>query len=185
MAVTNGIVVGGSTSVAAPADFQSGGVIYSNDMNAALRNASIGSSLFYSALAELDTSATSYTVSNALDTSDASVVTAIKNSLISAFQKTQNKFSLTIKNKASGVSTTTNFDGTSAVGFTLSPDQFTNDSGTIEVQLPQLKIIGLSADDDTASTRTIIYEGISGKTIRFDENEFWIDSNNVVHLRHT
>lgn len=179
MAVTNGITVGGSTGVAAPADFQSGGVIYSNDMNAALRNASIGSSLFYSALAELDTTATSYTVSNALDTSDASVVTAIKNSLISAFQKCDKKLSITTWNTTKTIQSTTNYDGTSAVAFTLG-DTLVNNSGTINVSLNKLRI---TIGDNAQIPQNKDYDGSVTLTLKFDDTQFYIDNNNVIHLR--
>lgn len=179
MAVTNGITVGGSTSVASPADFASGGVIYSNDMNAALRNASIGSSMFYAALAQLDTSATSYTMSNALDTTDASMVTAVKNSLISAFQKCDKKLSVTSWNTAKTVQSTTNYDGTSAVAFTLG-DTLVNNSGTINVSLNKLRI---TIGDSAQIPQNKDYDGSVTLTLKFDDTQFYIDSNNVIHLR--
>jgi len=181
MAVTNGITVGGSTSVAAPSDFQSGGVIYSNDMNAALRNASIGSSMFYEALSQLDTSATSYTMSNAFDTTDASLVTAVKNSLISAFQKCDKKLSITTWNTAKTIQSTTNFDGTNAVSFTFG-DTMVNNSGTIDVSLNNLRI---TVSDSAEIPQNINYNGSVAKAITFDPAQFYIDSNNVIHLRTT
>lgn len=179
MAVTNGITVGGATNVAAPGDFQSGGVIYSNDMNAALRNASIGSSMFYEALSQLDTSATSYTMSNAFDTTDASLVTAVKNSLISAFQKCDKKLSITTWNTSKTVQSTTNFDGTSAVSFTFG-NTMVNNSGTIDVSLNKLRIV---VGDNAQIPQNKDYDGSVTLTLKFDDTQFYIDSNNVIHLK--
>lgn len=183
MAITNNIAVVGSTGVSAPGDFQSGNVIYSNEVNAALRNAAIGSWALYEALKSLDASST-YTMGNAFDTTNASLVTAVKNSFINAFQKCQNKLSITTWNTAKTVQSTTQFDGTGAVSFTFG-DTLVNNSGTIDVSLNRLRVSGLGADDDTASTRNVDYTGASAVTLKFDENQFYIDANNVVHLRST
>ena len=182
MAITNNIAVVGSTGVSAPGDFQSGNVIYSNEVNAALRNAAIGSWALYEALKSLDASST-YTMGNAFDTTNASLVTAVKNSFINAFQKCQNKLSITTWNTAKTVQSTTQFDGTGAVSFTFG-DTLVNDSGTIDVSLNRLRVSGWDRDEaQTGNWRNVDYTGASAVTIKFDDNQFWIDSNGVIHLK--
>ena len=62
MAVTNNIYVAGSYQTAAPVNFEGGNVIYANEVNAALRNCSIGTWGLYEALSIDDAAYTSDTV---------------------------------------------------------------------------------------------------------------------------
>ena len=151
MAVTNNIYVAGSYQTAAPLNFEGGNVIYANEVNAALRNCSIGTWGLYEALSIDDAAYTSDTVvvGNSAQ-NNTTFAEQVRQALIRFVQKnvpastgtTLYKLTFNGTAAASGISVSKEFNGSTALSVTFKASDFDWQSGNI------IALVGGSSSDE-------------------------------------